>query len=63
MLDLILSAHSLTICAIGKILQDSQTVEHYKIEEKGFIVCMVTKVCAAACKGFLFPFLQTIAKT
>ena len=29
---------------LGKILADANTIESYKIEEKGFIVCMITKV-------------------
>lgn len=28
----------------GKILKDEETVESYKIEEKGFVVCVVNKV-------------------
>jgi len=35
--------------ASGKILKDDETVESYKIEEKGFVVCVVNKVL------FLFP--------
>jgi UV excision repair protein RAD23 len=29
----------------GKILKDEETVGSYNIEEKGFVVCMVNKVC------------------
>ena len=32
------------ILKTGKILQDANTIESYSIEEKGFIVCMVSKV-------------------
>ncbi len=32
----------------GKILKDEDTVESYKIEEKGFVVCVVNKVCCCA---------------
>ncbi|KAI6715970.1 hypothetical protein JHW43_001467 [Diplocarpon mali] len=35
----------------GKILQDANSVESYKIEEKGFIVCMITKPKAAPASG------------
>lgn len=31
-------------CVVGKILEDSKAVNDYKIEEKNFVVVMVTKV-------------------
>jgi hypothetical protein len=37
------------LTSIGKILQDEKTLEFYKIEEKGFIVCMVSKVFGFLC--------------
>ena len=30
---------------LGKVLDDSKTVAEYNIEEKNFLVIMVTKVC------------------
>lgn len=35
---------ALTARITGKILKDEDTIETYKIEEKGFVVCMVNKV-------------------
>lgn len=35
---------SVKLMFLGKILQDINTVESYSIEEKGFIVCMISKV-------------------
>jgi hypothetical protein len=35
----------------GKILKDEDTVESYKIEEKGFVVCVVNKVSCAPESG------------
>jgi hypothetical protein len=42
---------------LGKILQDGNTVESYKIEEKGFIVCMIQKVW---CLPFILLLFLTV---
>lgn len=44
LLRLDLGTTSYAHTALGKILKDEETVESYKIEEKGFVVCVVNKV-------------------
>ena len=40
-----LPAEQLKLIVKGKVMEDAdQTIKDYKIEEGGFIVCMVTKV-------------------
>lgn len=46
--DAVLVAIPVTDLATGKILKDEDTIETYKIEEKGFVVCVVNKVRSAS---------------
>ena len=39
----------------GKILKDEDTVASYNIEEKGFVVCVVNKVCRLHCLSSSSP--------
>jgi UV excision repair protein RAD23 len=46
-----LPAEQLKLIVKGKVMEDpEQTIKDYKIEEGGFIVCMVTKAKPAAAK-------------
>lgn len=38
---------------LGKILKDDETVGSYKIEEKGYVVCMVNKVSRLFCRDWM----------
>lgn len=51
----------LTLLSLGKILQDDKTIDTYNIEEKGFIVCMVSKVCFSSCIHVASPNSTTLS--
>ena len=55
----VLPDHLKPNAVLGKVLADANTVESYKIEEKGFIVCMISKASCSCFQRLTVAFLTT----